>query len=67
MASIRENKKNGKAVSYSFTAYVGQDDSGEYLRKYKTWKVPDGVGSSSFLRNGTDRSLQHLRYAQAHT
>ena len=50
MASIRANKKNGKIVSYKFTAYVGQSESGEYLRKYTTWKIPEGVSPSKAKR-----------------
>ena len=46
MANIRENKKNGKVVSYRFISYVGKNEAGEYLRKYTTWKSPEGVSPS---------------------
>ena len=50
MANIRENKRNGKVVSYRFVSYVGKDSNGEYLRQYKTWKIPDGVPPSKAKR-----------------
>lgn len=46
MANIKENKKNGKVVSYSFTACLGRNESGTQIRRYKTWKVPDGITPS---------------------
>ena len=46
MANIRENKKNGKVISYVFTVFLGRDCDGKQVREYKTWKVPDGVPPS---------------------
>ncbi|MBQ8900921.1 MAG: hypothetical protein IJY72_08190 [Akkermansia sp.] len=46
MANIREYRRNGKLVSYQFTAYVGKNSSGEYSRKFLTWKIPEGVSPS---------------------
>ena len=42
MASIRENKKNGKVVSYRFIACLGRGDDGTQIRKYATWTPPQG-------------------------
>ena len=50
MASVRERRWNGKVVSYQFTAYVGKDDNGENLRKFLTWKIPEGVSPSRVKR-----------------
>ena len=46
MAGIRENKRNGKVVSYRFTACLDRDANGRQVRKYKTWPVPDGLTPS---------------------
>ena len=46
MANIRENQKNGKTVSYRFTACLGRDESGTQIRKYMTWTPPEGMPPS---------------------
>ena len=43
MASIRENKKKGKTVSYRFTACLERDVRGKQIRRYTTWKPPEGL------------------------
>ena len=43
MANIRENKKNGKTVSYRFTVCLGRDSHGKQIRKYDTWTPPVGL------------------------
>lgn len=43
MANIRENKKNGKTVSYRFTVCLGRDNHGKQIRKYDTWTPPVGL------------------------
>ena len=43
MATIIENKKNGKVVSYKFRAYLGKQQDGKQVAKYHTWQVPDGL------------------------
>ena len=43
MAAIRENKKNGKTVSYRFTIYLERDAQGKQVRKYTTWTPPEGL------------------------
>ena len=43
MAAIRENKKNGKTVSYSFTICLERDAQGKQVRKYTTWTPPEGL------------------------
>lgn len=40
MASIRENRKNGKVVSYRFTVCLERDAEGKQIRKYLTWTPP---------------------------
>lgn len=40
MASIRENKKNGKTVSYHFTVCLDRDIRGKQIRKSTTWTPP---------------------------
>ena len=41
MANIRENKKNGKVISYHFTACMERDAQGKQVRKYTTWIPPE--------------------------
>ena len=41
MANIRENKKNGKIISYRFTACLERDAQGKQVRKYTTWVPPE--------------------------
>ena len=43
MASITQNKKDGKVVSYKFKACVGRDELGKQVFKCSTWKVPEGL------------------------
>ena len=43
MANIRENTKNGKVVSYRFTACMERDVRGKQVRKYTTWSPPEGL------------------------
>ena len=43
MASITQNKKDGKVVSYKFKVCVGRDELGKQIFKCTTWKVPDGL------------------------
>ncbi len=43
MANIRENKRNGKTVSYRFTACMERDVRGKQIRKYTTWTPPQGL------------------------
>ena len=46
MATVKENRVNGKIFSYYFTCVVGRDSQGKQIRRYKTWKVPDGMTPS---------------------
>ncbi len=43
MANIRENTKNGKVVSYRFTACMERDVRGKQVRKYTTWTPSEGL------------------------
>ncbi len=43
MASIRENRKDGKLISYTFTACFGRDRQGKQIRRYKNWTPPKGM------------------------
>ena len=46
MATIREKKKDGKIVSFSFTACLGRDLQGKQIRRYFTWIPPEGLTPS---------------------
>lgn len=43
MANIRENKKNGKTVSYRFTICLERDIRGKQIRQYITWTPEKGL------------------------
>ena len=43
MASIRENIKKGKVVSYRFIACLDRGADGKQIRKYYTWTPPEGL------------------------
>lgn len=43
MATIRENQKNGKIISYRFTVCLERDTSGKQVRRYTTWTPPEGL------------------------
>ena len=43
MASITQNKKDGKVIPYKFKACVGRDEFGKQIFRCTTWKVPDGL------------------------
>ena len=43
MASIMQNKKDGKVISYKFQACVGRDEFGKQIWRCTTWKTPDGM------------------------
>ena len=46
MASIKENKKNGKTVSFRFTVCLERDIRGKQIRRYTTWTPPEGLTPS---------------------
>ncbi len=56
MASIKENRKNGKIVSYRFRVFIGRDENGRQLYKTKMWK-PD--------QEYTEKRLKKLAEAEA--
>ena len=43
MASIIQNKKDGKVISYKFQTCVGRDEFGKQIWRCTTWKAPDGL------------------------
>ena len=43
MASITQNKKDGKIISYKFKVCVGRDEFGKQIWRCTTWKAPDGM------------------------
>jgi integrase len=42
MATIYANKKDGKIVSFKLRVFIGRDEKGKQLFKFKTWTVPKG-------------------------
>lgn len=50
MASIRENKQNGKTVSFRFTACMERDANGKQIRKYTTWTPPEDLSPAKAMK-----------------
>lgn len=40
MATIIENKKDGKLVSFKIRVYLGKEEFGKQIAKYTTWHIP---------------------------
>ena len=55
MANIRENKRNGKLVSYRFTVCLDRDAQGKQIRRYCTWTPEQGVTPSK-ARKAAERA-----------
>ena len=43
MASVFQNKKDGKVVSYKFRTCLGRNELGTQIWKCTTWKIPEGL------------------------
>ena len=43
MATISENKKNGKPVSFRFVTCLGRDSRKKQIRRSMTWPIPSGM------------------------
>lgn len=54
MATITENKKDGKTVSYRFVVCLGRDAQKKQIRRITTWKPPAGL-SPSKVRKAAER------------
>ena len=65
VATVKENRKNGKIVSYRFTVFLGRDENGVQIRETKTWKLPKGVGQKTARKEAEkqatlwEESLKH--------
>ena len=77
MANIRENTKNGKVISYRFTACMERDVRGRQIRKYTTWTPPAGLTAAKAKKRQNARqmrgkrktvqSIKNKRNKEAHT
>ncbi len=50
MATVIENKKNGKTVSFKFRAYLGRNEIGKQINQYTTWFAPEGLTPNKALK-----------------
>ena len=50
MATIIENKKGGKIVSYKFRTYLGKDEFGKQVMRYTTWKPSEKLTPSKYQK-----------------
>lgn len=55
MANIRENRKNGKIISFRFTVCLDRDARGKQIRRYTTWKAPEDL-SPAKARKAAERA-----------
>ena len=60
MTIIRENTKNGKVISYRFTACMERDVRGRQIRKYTTWTPPAGLTAAK-AKKAADRASSVCR------
>ena len=64
MASITQNKKDGKVISYKFKACVGRDEFGKQVFKCSTWKVPEGMAPSRVEKAVQKAATEWERHAR---
>lgn len=57
MATIRENQKDGKIVSFRFISCLERDASGKQVRRYTTWTPPEGLAPTK-ARKAADRAAE---------
>ena len=50
MATVIENKKNGKTVSFKFRAYLGRNEIGKQINQYTTWFAPEELTPNKALK-----------------
>ena len=55
MANIRENKKNGKTISFRFIACLERNAQGKQVRRYTTWMPPERL-TPSRARKAAERA-----------
>lgn len=55
MATVSENKKNGKTVSYRFIVCIGRDAQKKQIRRFKTWTPLEGM-SPAKARKAAERA-----------
>lgn len=61
MASIIQNQKEGKTVSYKFKCCVGRDELGKQIFRCSTWKVPEGMVPSKAEKAAQRAAVQWER------
>ncbi len=49
MATIYQNKKDGKIVSFKFKAFLGRDEQGKQQFKCTTWKPDKPISESKMI------------------
>lgn len=62
MASIRENQKNGKTISYRFIVCLERDVRGKQIRRYSTWVPPEGLTPAK-ARKAAERAADEWEQA----
>ena len=65
MASIKQNVKNGKVVSYRFRVCVGRDAHNKQIFKTTTWKAPDGLTGKRLEREAEKQAQKWETQARA--
>lgn len=49
MATIYQNRKDGKIVSFKFKAFLGRDENGKQIFKCKTWKPEKAMSEGKLI------------------
>ena len=58
MASIKENRKKGKIISFKFRVFIGRDENGRQQFRTKTWKPDKTTQKRTLEMNSKVRILQ---------
>ena len=64
MATLTQNKKDGKVISYKFKACVGRDEFGKQIFRCTTWKVPDSLIPSRMEKAAQKAAAEWERQAK---
>lgn len=64
MASIKQNKKDGKVISYKFRTCVGRDEFGKQIWRCTTWIAPDGIMPSRAEKAAQKAAIEWERQAR---
>ncbi|MBR5779762.1 MAG: site-specific integrase [Clostridia bacterium] len=57
MASIYQNRKDGKIISFKFKLFLGRDENGKQLFKCKTWFPEQAMSENKLIRQAEKAAI----------